>query len=210
MNFFGNGLISEWEPVYFSKNHSKHIHQNTVFQFFVARFFRKFYQFFNMMNADSVLEIGCGEGFVLDYLAKRNPTLHLRGIDRDFEAVRMASKISASVIEFVCADGAHLPCDDDSFDAVILSEVLEHVPNPDAILKEAIRVTRRYLLITVPREPYFKMIARCFESFRIAEDPDHIHFWTRPQFQVWLESMVRMVRNETRGFYQLALCEKRL
>jgi 2-polyprenyl-3-methyl-5-hydroxy-6-metoxy-1,4-benzoquinol methylase len=193
---------------YASKNYVKHTHPNAIFRFFVNRFFRKFHDFFGITNTHSVLEIGCGEGFVLDFLAKRRPSLHLNGIDSDIEAIRFASRISASTIDFVCADGAHLPSADHSFDTVVLSEVLEHVPDPDQLLKEALRVSRRYLLITLPREPYFRMLAKCFEVFGIAEDPDHVHFWTRREFQDWIRSQARVIRYETQDFYQLALCEK--
>jgi ubiquinone/menaquinone biosynthesis C-methylase UbiE len=163
------------------------------------------------VNVSSVLEVGCGEGFVLDYLVKRNPMLTLSGIDQNPAAVRMASQITARGITYACADGQHIPYPDSAFEMVIISEVLEHVhTDPTEILREAMRVSRRYLLITVPREPYFQAITDCLLAFRTINDPEHINFWTKPQLQNWLRQHLTILHYTTRDLYQLALCEKRV
>lgn len=54
---------------------------------------------------------------------------------------------------FVRGDAAHLPFKDESFDTVVLSDILEHVPyDPIRLLLEAKRVTRYKILVTVPDE----------------------------------------------------------
>lgn len=194
---------------YCSENYQKHIYPNSAYQFLIARFFRKFYRLFAQANVSSVLEIGCGEGFVLDYVAKRNPNLRLCGVDRNPAAVRMAAQITARRILYVCADGLHLPYPDGAFEMVVISEVLEHVQtDPTAILREAIRVSQRLLLITVPREPYFQAITACLLACGVINDPGHVNFWTKRQFQHWLSQHLSIVRYATREVYQLALCEK--
>ena len=52
----------------------------------------------------------------------------------------------------VQSDAARLPFVNESFDAVVCSELLEHVPDPPSVLKEAFRVLRRggVILICVP------------------------------------------------------------
>jgi ubiquinone/menaquinone biosynthesis C-methylase UbiE len=194
---------------YSSENYQKHIYPSSAYQFLIARFFRKFYYLFSQVNVSSVLEVGCGEGFVLDYLAKRNPDLRLSGIDQNPAAVRMAARITARGITYACADGQHIPYPDGAFEMVVISEVLEHVhADPTDILREAMRVSRRFLLITVPREPYFQTITDCLLACRVIDDPEHINFWTKRQLQQWLRQHLSILRYTTRDLYQLALCEK--
>lgn len=52
----------------------------------------------------------------------------------------------------VQADGEALPFQDDAFDTVLLMEVLEHVEDPNRLLREALRVTRNRIVITTPNE----------------------------------------------------------
>lgn len=196
---------------YSSENYLKHIYPSSAYQFLIARFFRKFYHLFSRVNVSSVLEVGCGEGFVLDYLIKRNPTLRLVGIDSNPSAIRMASQITARRITYACADGQHIPYPDGAFEMVIISEVLEHVQtDPTDILREAMRVSRRFLLITVPREPYFWAITACLLAFRAINDPEHINFWTKYQLQQWLRQHLAVLHYATRDLHQFALCEKHL
>ena len=52
----------------------------------------------------------------------------------------------------VNADGSHIPCATSTADAVVCTEVLEHLPDPDSALSEMHRVLKKggYLIVTVP------------------------------------------------------------
>lgn len=84
-----------------------------------------------------VLDIGCGEGFLLDLLSERIPKAQLTGVDVYSLPVKKKWKYKKADI----TEG--LPFEDNSFDCVILGEVIEHVPNPDFLLKEINRVTKK-------------------------------------------------------------------
>jgi SAM-dependent methyltransferase len=86
-----------------------------------------------------VLDVGCGEGYVLAELAAAHEVM---GVDIvDLRATELP--------RFALYDGLHLPCADGSFDAVLLAFVLHHVPNDlkPALVREARRVTRRTLVV---------------------------------------------------------------
>jgi len=214
MFFFRNHLpcyyinLRQGKMKYSSKNYIKHIHPSSLYQYTLTRFFHKFHSVYCRTGAQSILEIGCGEGFVLDYLAKREPDINLLGIDINKDAIKMASMISASMIKYICANGQNIPFQDNSFDLVILSEVLEHVEEPEQTLKDAIRVSKSYLLITIPLEPYFQTVANILNSLKLADDPDHINFWTKSEFQRWLKHSIPILHYEICDLYQLALCKK--
>lgn len=99
----------------------------------------------------SLLDIGCGDGFFLRELRRRNASpLSLSGIDRDVESVNRAN-----LDRFDCRVGQiedQLPFDGDSFDFVFAGEIIEHVINPDFLLAEIWRVLKPggKLLLTTP------------------------------------------------------------
>jgi len=99
-----------------------------------------------------VLEVGAGDGSILKLLA-----------DQNFAPEYTAVEISDSGVEHIKArnipglesvqlfDGYHLPFDDNSFDLIILSHVLEHVEHERLLLRELKRVAQ-YSVIEVPRD----------------------------------------------------------
>ncbi|GAI70639.1 unnamed protein product, partial [marine sediment metagenome] len=68
------------------------------------------------------------------------------GVDINEEYIKIAREkgVEAYIVKET------LPFADDFFDTVIMFELLEHVHNSDEILKEAKRVARKNILITVP------------------------------------------------------------
>jgi len=96
----------------------------------------------------SVLDVGCGEGWVCAELA-------LEG--RDVTGVDIIDVRRADVASFRLWNGEHLPFPDESFDVVALVFVLHHVPNAlkPGLLREARRVARQrvFILEDTPRTP---------------------------------------------------------
>jgi ubiquinone/menaquinone biosynthesis C-methylase UbiE len=95
----------------------------------------------------SVLDIGCGAGYVLGELA---PERDVMGIDIvDLRAIELP--------RFALYDGLTVPCEDDSFDVVLLTFVLHHVPNDRKaqLVAEARRVARRRVVVLedTPKNP---------------------------------------------------------
>ncbi len=101
-----------------------------------------------------VLDLGCGEGFWLLAL-QRLRDLHLIGVDADAGRLRSA-KARGARASLVEADAQALPFLDASFDRILLTEVLEHLPDDRAALRETSRVLRPggVLAISVPHARY--------------------------------------------------------
>jgi len=87
------------------------------------------------------LDCGCGDGGYTAAL-QREGVEHVIGVD--VEAVRLtraqASSCGSSVLSYCCAESEHLPFREASFDGVFLNEVLEHVMDEAATLREIYRV----------------------------------------------------------------------
>ena len=93
----------------------------------------------------TVLDLGCGLGGYTKALADRG--LEARGIDVSPEYVERARSLG---VEADLYDGVTLPFEDGRFDTVAMLEVLEHLEDPAALLREARRVARRGVLVSVP------------------------------------------------------------
>jgi SAM-dependent methyltransferase len=75
-------------------------------------------------RVDRILDVGCAYGWALAELA--SVAEEVWGIDTDEEAVEKAARDYPN-IRVLVADGSNLPFEDSYFDAVVLSEVVEHV-----------------------------------------------------------------------------------
>ena len=95
---------------------------------------------------ERLLEIGCGVGAVLAGIARAHPQALLSGIDISPEQIEGASRHLAEQgiggVALVVGDGASLPWPDGHFDRVRLVWVVEHLHDPAAVLREALRVLR--------------------------------------------------------------------
>jgi SAM-dependent methyltransferase len=98
----------------------------------------------------STLEIGCGDGALLGELHARGFGGRLAGVEITEAAVRIA-RGRAGIDAVDLYDGAHLPADDGAYELGIVSHVLEHVPDPPALLAEAARACEA-VVMEVPLE----------------------------------------------------------
>ncbi len=98
----------------------------------------------------STLDVGCGDGAVLGELAARGFGGELHGAEISAPAASIAASRPAvdSVVRF---DGLELPLATASHDLGVLSHVLEHAPDPSALLTEVARVCRA-VVVEVPLE----------------------------------------------------------
>jgi len=86
-----------------------------------------------------VLDVGCGDGAVAAQIARLRPDLTLRGID-----VHVRDTTAIPVEAF---DGRRIAAAEDSYDVIVLVDVLHHARDPVALLREAARVSRRWLVL---------------------------------------------------------------
>lgn len=86
-----------------------------------------------------ILDVGCGDGSLAAMVLSKRPDLQIRGLD-----VLPRDKTHIPVEIF---DGSTIPFNDASFDAVLFADVLHHTADPKVLLREARRVSARWLLI---------------------------------------------------------------
>lgn len=133
-----------------SKTLSKHIPNNldhllaTVGDMALKRRARRIIEGLDLKEGDKVLEVGCGNGYYLSLLNRVGLKLDLIGIDIDKMALTDAVKfIGDSRVKVVLADAAKLPFKNNSFDKIVMSEVIEHVEKEKPALQEVYRVLKK-------------------------------------------------------------------
>jgi SAM-dependent methyltransferase len=98
----------------------------------------------------STLEVGCGDGALLCELHRRSFGGRLSGVEISATAVALA-RARREIEAVALYDGRRLPLPAGAYDLGLLSHVLEHVPDPAALLAEVARVCRA-VLVEVPLE----------------------------------------------------------
>lgn len=101
---------------------------------------------------NKVLEVGAGDGSILKLLADQNFASEYYAVEISESGVAHIKTRNISNLKSVQVfDGYHLPFEDDSFELIILSHVLEHVEHERLLLRELKRVAK-FCVIEVPRD----------------------------------------------------------
>jgi len=138
-------------------------------------------------DANSVLEVGCGEGFSTSAILEPYAERHLHGGDLSHAAV-IEAKHRFDVPHYCVFSAYELPYAADTVDAILSLEVLEHLPQAGRAIAEMKRVSRRYLLLSVPNEPIFRGLR--FVSgkgvMQLGDHPEHVNHWSSWGFKRFL------------------------
>lgn len=113
----------------------------------------------------NVLDVGAGDGLIT-YL------IGAKGIEYEPSAVAIAKAIGVDVIQ---GDAYNLPFPDNSFDAVTMIDVIEHLQKPQDALREAFRVAPVVYIATPPRGS--------------VNDPFHVQEWLPEEFSAMVTEM---------------------
>lgn len=180
-------------------NFEKHNTKNPIGRIFLNNFLKTVVKTIRPLNIDSVLDVGCGEGYTLARLQKEKIGKTYEGIEYDDTAVALAKKMNPKMT-IKQGDIYKLPYKSNSFDLVICTEVLEHLENPKKAYRELIRVSKKYVLLSVPNEPFFTIqrIGRLQNVLHLGAHPEHIQHWTFSAFTKFVH--VRGVKLITRKF----------
>jgi ubiquinone/menaquinone biosynthesis C-methylase UbiE len=145
----------------------------------------------------TVLEVGVGEGEISAKLRSLYPDAHIVGVDLHDDALAVGWRTRGFV--GVYGDIARLPFPPLAFDLVMAIEVLEHVHEPSAALAELVRVSRGRLVLSVPREPIWRVanIARGKYLASLGNTPGHIQHWSRRSFAELVGSQLDVVSVST-------------
>lgn len=141
---------------------------------------RHFLRLLDPRPGERVLDVGCGVGYLCEVLARGGDGRHIVGVDPSLESIRACRELAPGA--FMAGDALALPFRASSFDCVALSDVIEHLADPDQALGEIRRVIKpggRLVLSTPALEGPFTRTR--LESF-LHEERDELQMNHRAGF----------------------------
>ncbi len=178
-------MSQQVEAVPTGNTYDKYGSQNPVVRRLMAGFERSLDELWHMASPSSILDVGCGEGVLTSEWAERIEG-KIVGIDLpDPKLEAEWQKRQRPNLEYRAEEATSLSFADGEFDMATAIEVLEHVPDPEATLAEMARVARRWLLVSVPREPLWRALnlARGAYVRSLGNTPGHVNHWSRRRFE---------------------------
>ena len=166
----------------------KYASTNPIERRMMQGFFRSLDAMLPAAAPQAILEVGCGEGEILERLAARYPHARLVGIDLPDDGLR--AEWTRRGLPAEEGDATALRFADGEFDLVLAIEVLEHVPQPQRALAELARVCSNTAVLSVPLEPVWRMgnMARGRYLRQWGNTPGHVNHWGRRSFRRFVGS----------------------
>lgn len=188
-----------------SGNYRKYNSKNPLMKMVISHFLNQTKFLIDSVNIDNILDIGCGEGFVINFLRNKN----IIGLDISEDVLTIA-KIQNPDNEFFIGNIYNLPFKKNGFDIVMAIEVLEHIDKPEKAIDEIKRVSKKYCIFSVPNEPYFRLtnLLRGKNISRFGNDIEHIQNWNTEEFVKSLERHLEVLDVKKPFPWTLVLCEK--
>lgn len=171
-----------------SPNYLKHQSKNPLQRFLIKNFNKSLISLIEPLSPKTILDVGCGEGFILNELTLKHVGQKIEGVDNSKTALSLGKKLFPR-LSLKYADIYHLPYQNNSFDLVVCLEVLEHLKNPEKALDEILRVSKGSVIISVPNEPFFRIsnLLRGKNLARWGNDTQHINHWNPSSFKEFLK-----------------------
>jgi 2-polyprenyl-3-methyl-5-hydroxy-6-metoxy-1,4-benzoquinol methylase len=157
---------------------------NPVVRRLMARFERDMFELLDRAAPVSILDVGCGEGVLTEQWADRTQG-RVVGFDLDDPKLRAEwQQRERPNLTFHAGDAHHMGYGEGEFDIATAMEVLEHVPDPEGVLAEMCRVASRWVLVSVPREPLWRVLnmARGQYVRDFGNTPGHLNHWSQRGF----------------------------
>lgn len=183
--------------------------RNPVAQLLMRNFLRTFDRLVSMTGAGKAHEVGCGEGFLSIRLAQQG--FSVRGSDTSAAIIEVANSSAAKAglhVEFQKASIYELNRTNDAAHLIVCCEVLEHLPDPAAALDVLSELADPFLLVSVPREPIWRVLNVCRGKYvgSLGNTPGHIQHWSSEGFLSFLGRRFDVIQAARPLPWTMALC----
>jgi SAM-dependent methyltransferase len=186
------GVTVSDDGIVTGNTYDKYGSSNPAVRRMMAAFERSLDELLALAEPRSLLDVGCGEGVLVHRWAERlGAQTRVVGIDLEEDSIQAGwAEHQAPNLEYrtMLAGRAdrveNLPFAENEFDLASAIEVLEHVPDPAHTVSEMARCAERHLLVSVPREPLWRMLNMARGAYwpQLGNTPGHLNHWSRRSF----------------------------
>ena len=170
--------------------------QNPISKLLILNFVQKLSDNLRLVESErnlTICEVGCAEGELLKIIGSifQSTTLFATDIS-DEEILKAKDNCRDLSVNYSVQNAENLQgYQDGQFDLVVCCEVLEHLKNPHQGLKELSRISKSYILVSVPNEPLWRILnvlrGKYLKDF--GNTPGHLNHWNPSQFHHLLVSL---------------------
>lgn len=144
-------------------------------------------------RGSSLLDVGIGDGVIAEYLARRL-NINVYGLDISESACSKAREkgINSKVRDINYGLQLH---DDEIYDYILLMEVIEHTVQPEKVVIDAIRHSRKGVIVTIPNSGYIRWRIHLLRGYTPRQSYTHLHFWSIRDFEIWCKSLDMSIKS---------------
>ncbi|MBN2444182.1 MAG: class I SAM-dependent methyltransferase [Spirochaetales bacterium] len=189
----------------------KYTTRNPIGKYFIQKFLTTVTDIIMAYKEDinSITEVGCGEGYILNAIYSVAPGITMRACDFSEEIIEIARTLFP-LLDFYVKSIYDIG-QEDRADLIVCCEVLEHLEFPEKALKKLAETTNKYCLLTVPTEPLWRILnmARGKYIHDFGNTPGHIQHWTYHQFINLVRSRMDIIATKFVVPWTVVLCKKK-
>ena len=155
-----------------------------------------------------IFETGCGEGYLAYELFKQKKNISYEGIDLDTEIIELAQK-NCKNANFEVGSIYNLEkYQQNKYDYMIVSEVLEHLHEPKRALQQLVKIQTAQIIFSVPNEPIWRMLNMLRLKYlkNFGNTPGHLQHWNKNNFYKLLSQYFKIIDCKSVFPWTMALC----
>ena len=184
-----------------------HTRSNFLITIIIRLLVNQIVKFIDIKSGSRVLEVGCGAGNVLERLYSAGAVFF--GLDLSERLLQKARVRCEDTVALTAGNAEQIPFKADSFDRIICTEVIEHLLDPEACLKEIVRIAGKntIVVITTTNESFVNRVKSVvwrtglvkiffpgggYLPDRKMDDEWHIHAFDPPGFKKMLNQYLKV------------------
>jgi ubiquinone/menaquinone biosynthesis C-methylase UbiE len=170
---------------------NKYETKNPIARYAITQLLESIVGFASACNPSTILEVGCGEGHVTQrLLSNTNADIHATDLSPALIEEASSRIGNQDRIRFSQLNIYDLKSSEYRSDVLVCCEVLEHLERPEEGLRRLAESTSNYAILSVPREPNFRVLnfLRGQHLGNFGNAPGHVQHWSSQSFAKFVET----------------------